>query len=83
MEDINFNEYSLIECRSCCKVMKRYLAGMYPNGKDKIWVNEEGQQFNGRTCPSCDIYKKSLRQRTKRRIENIKRKNPYSLGQHE
>ena len=48
-------ESSVIKCTFCSKVVTRYLAGRYPNGKDKKWVDEKGREFSGRTCPPCHV----------------------------
>lgn len=53
MEEEQKKESSVIKCSRCYKVVTRYLAGRYPNGKDKKWVDEKGREFSGRTCPPC------------------------------
>jgi hypothetical protein len=70
-EDNNNNtekqrETSVIKCTYCSKVYTRYLAGRYPNGKDKKWVDENGREFSGRTCPACHAGRAALNGRLRR-----------------
>lgn len=44
---------SLIKCKICGEVHKRFQDGKYPSGL-KRWVNEKGEPFNGRCCPKCN-----------------------------
>lgn len=81
-EELLSKESSLVKCKSCDVIKKRYLRGLFPNGKDKIWVDEDNRQFNGRTCPECDNKKKMLRQKTKRRVDKIRASKPYTFGDH-
>lgn len=69
MEDQK-KETSVIKCTFCTKVCTRYLAGRYPNGKDKKWVDEKGREFSGRTCPPCHSNRiaKNKRRRIKEKI---------------
>ena len=50
---MNKNEWSLIKCKKCLKDCKRYHAGRYPNNKDIRYVDENGREFSGHTCPEC------------------------------
>lgn len=59
---------STISCKDCGETKVRILAGK--RGKDKIWVDETGREYNGLRCPSCHSSK--VNQLTK-----IKKKNSY------
>lgn len=59
-------ESSVIRCTYCGNTHTRYLAGRYPNGKDKKWVDENGREFSGRTCPSCHASRAALNGRLRR-----------------
>lgn len=48
-------ERSTLKCKVCQETKVRIFAGMYPNGKDRKFVDENGKQFNGKCCPSCQI----------------------------
>lgn len=56
-------ETSRIKCKRCNDTITRYCIGRYPNQKDKIWVDKDGGEFNGKTCPSCHRAKARIRQR--------------------
>lgn len=56
-------EKSIINCKHCGQTKTRILAGTYPNRKDKKWVDENGNEFNGRTCPDCHRSKVAQRKR--------------------
>lgn len=68
MSEINFSEYSVIKCKGCAKECKRYRAGKYSNGKDTRYVDEQGKEFNGHTCPHCHKNKVSQRKRLNNEI---------------
>jgi hypothetical protein len=67
MENEQPKETSVIKCSFCEKVCTRYLAGRYPNGKDKKWVDEKGREFSGRTCPMCHSKRAANTNRRKRK----------------
>jgi|GEM_PF-6989579 hypothetical protein len=46
-------ESDLSTCRLCEKIKVRRYVGKYPNGRDKKYVDEKGQQWCGRKCPDC------------------------------
>lgn len=58
---------STIKCKHCGLTKTRYLAGRYPSGKDKRWVDEQGREFSGLTCSQCVVDKARERQRKKKR----------------
>lgn len=62
-------ETSVIRCTFCARTFTRYLAGRYPNGKDKKWVNENGKEFSGRTCPSCHSNRSASSNRNRRKTD--------------
>lgn len=51
--NLNLDEFSIIVCKLCGETKKRYIAGKYPNGKDKKYVDENGKEFSGHRCPQC------------------------------
>ncbi len=57
-------------CKHCRVIKLRIQDGNFPNAKDKRWVDEHGQQWNGSTCPSCATEKARLRM-GKRRNEKV------------
>lgn len=59
-----------IECKVCKVVKLAIFDGYRVDGKNKVWLDENGQEFNGRTCPACHQAKtrgnmKKLRQERK------------------
>lgn len=58
---------STIKCKNCGTTQVRVLAGRYPNN-DKRWVDAEGNEFNGHTCPPC--HKEKVRNRKQRKKRN-------------
>ena len=41
-------------CKGACKQMKlRKYSGRFPDGKNKIWVDETGKRWNGSICHDC------------------------------
>jgi len=46
-------ESDISTCRLCEKLVLRRYVGKYPNGKDKMYADEDGKLWNGRTCPVC------------------------------
>lgn len=61
---------SIIVCKYCNETKERILAGKYPSGKDKRWVDKDGQEFSGHTCPSCHSLRVNQR-------KQLKKKNSY------
>lgn len=58
-------EYSIVQCSHCKQTKKRFLAGNYPNIKDKKWVDENQVAWNGKTCSTCHREKVAQRKRNK------------------
>lgn len=56
-------EVNLIKCKVCEQLKTRIEAGKYPNGKIKVYTNEFGKKWNGKTCPDCN----------KDRVKNVMR----------
>jgi hypothetical protein len=54
---------SIIICKGCGKECKRFLAGRYPNKKDKRYIDEHGKELNGHSCSSCHKAKVAQRKR--------------------
>lgn len=40
-------------CKKCGQTKRRYLAGTYPNGRDKRWMAEDGALWSGAICSIC------------------------------
>lgn len=59
-------ETSTIRCKNCGETKVRTLVGNYPNN-DKRWVDENGLEFNGHTCPPCHKEKVKKRKQNKKR----------------
>lgn len=59
-------EKNLTQCKKCKQLKYRILDGYYPSG-DKKWIDEEGRQWMGKTCPYCN-------QKRAKEIMNGKRK---------
>lgn len=47
-------EINTVICKVCNLPKTRIEAGKYPNGKIKIYIDENGKKFNGKTCPDCN-----------------------------
>ena len=62
-------EQNIKECKKCLVMKNRILAGKYPNGKDKKWVDENGNEWNGKTCPTCH---KAKQREYQKRIRHLK-----------
>lgn len=52
MNDVKIEE-NLSKCSVCGEIKKRIQNGYYPDNKNKKWVDENGDLFVGRKCPSC------------------------------
>ena len=46
-------EIDVSQCRKCGKLEIRRQDGYFPDGKNKRFVNNEGRQWSGRSCPGC------------------------------
>lgn len=71
-EDINTraSQVQYLVCKICSRELKRFNQGKYPNGRDYKYINEDGRQWNGRSCPDCHsasvaAKSKSIRDRKK------------------
>lgn len=47
-------ESNLRLCKKCNEVKRRTLAGKFPDGRDKRYVDDSGKLWNGSMCPSCN-----------------------------
>lgn len=56
-------ETNQVICTVCLQLKTKTEAGLYPLGKTKKYVDENGIQWNGKTCPGCnkDRAKKTMR----------------------
>ena len=61
-------EHSVIKCKKCGVKKTRYFAGRFPNGKDKIWIDENGIQWSGATCSTCHKENVAERKRNNKKI---------------
>ena len=50
---LDTNKYDVITCKQCFRNLKRYAVGFDLDGKHRIWVDETGRRYNGKTCPRC------------------------------
>ena len=71
---IDREEYSIIECKSCKQVKKRYYAGRYPNGKDKRWCDLDGRQWSGAVCSLCHAYRCAQKKRIQSKFKTAMNK---------
>jgi hypothetical protein len=69
---INKEEVSIIVCKHCGETKKRYPAGLFANGKDTRWVDENGRQWSGHTCSMCHAEKTKLKKRLNKKLKDIK-----------
>jgi len=51
-EDVKV-ESDIATCRLCEKLVVRRCVGKFPNGRDKMYVDEDGKLWSGRRCPKC------------------------------
>lgn len=47
------NESNLSKCSNCGEIKERIQAGKYPDGRNKKWVNKDGELWVGRRCADC------------------------------
>lgn len=60
-------------CKVCNQNKKRIYNGKF-NFKDKRWVDENGKQWMGRTCPDCNVT------RSKATMKGYRDKNKKSIS---
>ena len=63
------NEIQQKHCKVCSELKPRIQFGKFANGKNKRWVDGEGKQWSGLTCPDCHrkrslVHMHNLRSRT-------------------
>lgn len=61
MENPVKEEITLSKCSNCGEIKHRIQNGLYPDGRNRIWVNEEGKKWVGRKCPECVVSKMKVR----------------------
>lgn len=77
MDKLPTNLNELIEkavyvmCKYCGLEKKRYKNGVYPNGKDARYVDENDREWSGRTCPDCQSLKTARRAKAKRDLKKL------------
>lgn len=67
-------------CKKCKEEKARIVGGLYPNGKDTKYVDQNDRQWNGRLCPDCHNDGRKDHQklrRVKNRYNADKRKQKY------
>lgn len=61
-------ESDISTCRKCGGLEVRKQDGYFPDGRNKRFVNTEGAQWSGRSCPTC------VRKRVKETIKEKRQK---------
>jgi len=64
---VKTNKIIIKECKLCNQVQPAYYDGLFGDGKTKKFVNADGQQWNGRICPTCQVECARLNMREKRK----------------
>ena len=64
--NITTKEPHLKVCKVCQQSKMRIFDGLFPDGKNNIWIDESNRQWVGRTCPSCHLEKMKLHMKDKR-----------------
>jgi hypothetical protein len=62
-------ERSIIKCKRCNLLKIRILKKKI--GKEKIWADENGKQWNGATCSDCHIEICRLKMQVKRAKDEL------------
>lgn len=65
-------ESNLSTCKICRQIKPRILAGKYPNGRDKKWVDLDQKLWTGSCCPECHANKVKSRYK---KVEEIKKED--------
>lgn len=68
-------EKSTLVCKVCKLPKVRILAGMYPNGKNKKYLGEDGLQWSGKCCGQCQ------KERTKNKMKVLRFTRDLSSGE--
>lgn len=66
---VDFNKViktKMVKCRVCNEVKVAYCIGLYRNGKDYKYVDENNKRFNGRTCANCHVSKMKIYKQLKK-----------------
>lgn len=58
-------EVNIRECKICKESKKHIYVKKFNNGKDKKYVDDEGKQWNGKTCPGCHLHLVKIGKRNK------------------
>jgi C4-type Zn-finger protein len=64
-ELLHQQEQNMTKCKICGELKLRIQDGMYDH-KNKRWIGEDGSEWNGRKCPSCQRAHMKNHQKTKR-----------------
>lgn len=59
-------EIKKTQCKVCSEPKTRIHFGFYGSSKCKRWVNEEGKQWSGLTCPDCQRRRSAVNMRNLR-----------------
>lgn len=63
-------ESDISSCRKCGKLEVRKQDGYYPDGRNKRFVNAEGDLWSGRACPDC--VRKRVKEQVKKKRSDAK-----------
>lgn len=63
-------ESDISTCRLCEKLVVRRYVGKFPNGRDKMYADENGKLWSGRRCPKCQADKARVNMRRLRKSED-------------
>lgn len=61
----SIKETSTFKCKHCSQIIVRTMVGRYPNGRDKRWVDTNGETC-GFVCSVCHREKMALNLKLKR-----------------
>jgi len=53
MSEEKKEESNLSKCSKCQEIKLRKQEGFYPDGRNKKYIDEDGNLYVGRKCPSC------------------------------
>lgn len=58
-------ETNMRKCKVCQRMVVRTLCGKF-NVKDKRYIDNNGKQWMGNTCPKCNLIRSRLNMKRKR-----------------
>lgn len=54
------------KCKMCGEIKNRIQDDKFPNGINKKWLDENGKQWMGNSCPPCNSDRVNFRAKAKR-----------------